>query len=144
MKSEYKNIERFFDVVSRSLFRSTSKLGYKRTLESIERLAQEVLKRDTNEIAETMLYMGEGSEATLDAVIAGAYWFLADYHGGQNSLEYRVLSTLGEIYNPGMTSGPEPESSEKDVYEMLERLYNEAHSIGYEYILRILLFSLDG
>lgn len=113
---KYKNINRFFVVVSRALFRTTSKLGYQRTLEAIERLAQVV--HDTN-TEEDVWYMGENSDATLADVICGAYWFLMDYHGGQNSLEYRVYCRLGEIFKPGMTSGPEEESSEEYVYEML-------------------------
>lgn len=132
MKPEYKNIKRFFDVVIRALFRSTSKLSYQRTLEGIEKLAFQVHNTDTDE---TVWYISETSDATLDAVIVGAYWFLTDYHGGQNSLEYRVFSRLGEIFEPGMTSGPEPESSEKDVYKMLERLYNEDHGMSAEDII---------
>ncbi len=34
--------------------------------------------------------------------------------------EYRASCKLGEIFKPGCTSGPEDESSEKDVYKMLE------------------------
>lgn len=116
---KYKNIYRFFRVVSTALFRMDSTLSYQRTLEAIERLAQEVIDTDTSDDECTVWYMGESSDATLDAVIVGAYWFLVDYHGGQDSLEYRVSCKLGEIFKPGMTSGPEPESSEKDVYEML-------------------------
>ncbi len=125
-----KNIQRYFDVVCRALFRNTSKLGYQRTLECIEKLAIEIMATQSSEHEESLWYMGECSEATLDSVIVGAYWFLVDYHGGQNSLEYRVSCRLGEIFKPGCESGPEPETSEKDVYEMLERLYNEAH--GHE------------
>lgn len=126
---KYKNIKRYFNVVKRALFRSTSKLSYQRTLQAIERLAEVVHNTETDE---DVWYMGESSEATLDAVIVGAYWFLADYYGGQNSLEYRVYCRLGEIFRPGCASSPEPESSEKDVYEMLERLYNEVHGKCYK------------
>jgi hypothetical protein len=47
------------------------------------------------------------------------YWYCADYHGGQNSPEYSVLSTLG--YRPGaMERGIEEEDYEqKDVYDRL-------------------------
>lgn len=116
---KYKNIYRFFRVVSAALFRMDSTLSYQRTLEAIQRLAQEVIDTDTSDDECTVWYMGESSDATLDAVIVGAYWFLSAYHDGQDSLEYRVFCKLGEIFKPGMTSGPEPESSEKDVYEML-------------------------
>ena len=53
-------------------------------------------------------------------MIVGAYWFMADYHGGQSSKEYEALSVLGRVYKPGCSSGPENESTEQDVYEALE------------------------
>lgn len=117
IKPEYKNINRFFRVVSKSLFRIDGTLSYQRTLEAIQRLCQEIQKVDTDE---DVWYIGEFSDTTLDSLIVGAFWFMTDYHGGQNSIEYITYSALGDIFKPGMTSGPEPESSEKDVYEMLE------------------------
>ena len=129
IKPKYKNINRFFRVVDRNLFRTDGKLGYKRTLEAIERLCDEVLKTDTDE---DVWYIGEFGSCTLDSVIVGAFWFMTDYHGGQDSLEYRVYSRLGDIFKPGCSSGPEDESSEKDVYEMLERLHEELYGARNE------------
>jgi hypothetical protein len=117
MKREYRNIERLFNVANRALFRLDSTLSYQRTLEAIERLSQEVLDTETDE---DVWYIGEFGDCTLDSLIVGAYWFLTDYHAGMHSLEYRVLSRLGEVFNPGMTSGPEPETSEVEVYKALE------------------------
>jgi hypothetical protein len=116
--ADYKNIKRLFNVVVKSLFRIDGTLSYTRTLEAIERLCAEILNTETDE---TVWYIGESGDATLDSVIVGAFWFMTDYHGGQDSLEYRVYSRLGEIFKPGMTSGPEPESSELDVYEQLKQ-----------------------
>lgn len=116
--ADYKNIERLFNVVVKSLFQIDGTLSYTRTLEAIERLCAEILKTETDE---TVWYIGESGAATLDSVIVGSFWFMTDYHGGQDSLEYRVYSRLGEIFKPGMTSGPEPESSESDVYEQLKQ-----------------------
>lgn len=113
---EYKNINRFYQVVYKSLFHVDGTLSYKRTLEAIERLCQVILDTETEE---TVWYIGEFNEATLDGIIVGAYWFLTDYHAGQESLEYRVLSRLGEIFNPGM-SCLEDDSSEQAVYQALE------------------------
>lgn len=132
MKSKYKNINRFFVVVNRALFRKDSKLSYQRTLEALERLAQEIINTETDE---TVWYIGEYSDASLDSIIVGAYWFLVDYHSGQNSLEYRVSCRLNEIFKPGMTTGPESESSEQDVYNMFERFFNEAHGMNPEEII---------
>lgn len=117
--AQYKNIKRLFRVVSKALFRIDSTLSYERTLEAIEKLAIVVHNTETEE---DVWYIGESTEATLDSLIIGAYWFCADYHGGQSSIEYRLLSRLSDIYNPGFSNGPEAESSEKDVYEALERL----------------------
>ena len=113
----YRNIKRLYDVVDRALFRADSKLSYARTLEALERLAIEVHATETDC---DVWSIGEFGNATLDSLIVGAYWFLGDYHGGQGSAEYRVLSGLGSIYSPGMTEGPEEDSSEKYVYEALE------------------------
>jgi hypothetical protein len=115
---KYRNIERLFDVVDRALFRRDSTLSYQRTLEAIRRLTQEVLHTETDE---SVWWIGESGECTLDTLIAGSFWFLSDYHAGQFSLEYSVLCQLGDVFKPGMTSGPEPGSSEVAVYEMLER-----------------------
>lgn len=122
MKKEYKNINRFFRIVSRALFRTDSSLSYSRTLEAINRLAEVVHSTETEE---DVWYIGADEGASLDSVFAGAYWFCADYHGGQNSTEYKLLSRLGKIYKSGCENEPEEESPEKDVYEALERMHNE-------------------
>lgn len=94
---------------------SDSNISYTQILESIEELATEIINTDTDE---DVWYIE--NDITLDSLIVGSYWFLADYHGGQDSLEYRVLSALGNIYKPGMSDGPEPDSSEELVYNTLE------------------------
>ena len=44
------------------------------------------------------------------SIAQGLYWYCADYHAGQNSPEYAVLSTLG--YRPGACErGPDPDDS---------------------------------
>lgn len=62
-------------------------------------------------------------------VVIGTYWFCSEYHGGQWSDEYRLLSQTGRIFQPGMMDGPEPESSEEMVYKDLERLFREKHGM---------------
>jgi hypothetical protein len=47
------------------------------------------------------------------------YWFAADWHGGQWSNLYSVLSTSG--FRPGRaSSGPESETVASDIYSFLE------------------------
>lgn len=116
-EDQYPKINLLLQEVNKALFRSDGKLSYTETLEAIEKLAQEVVDTDTDE---NVWSLGETGPASLDSVIVGAYWFLTDYHGGQDSLEYKVLSRLGEIYSPGMEDGPMEDSSEQDVYEALE------------------------
>lgn len=66
-------------------------------------------------------HIGESYEFDLSALIVGAYWHYTEWHGGQSSLEYRTLSALGQIFKPGMTTGPE-EGGELYAYEALEDL----------------------
>jgi len=51
------------------------------------------------------------------------YHFCADYHGGQWSELYSVLSELGEIYSPGMGDmGPEEGTAAWEIYAELEAM----------------------
>ena len=116
MKPQYRTINRYFKVISKSLFRIDGKLSYARTLEAIIKLAKEVHATETDT---DVWSIGEFTECTLDSLIIGAYWFMADYHSGQNSPEYLALSVLGQVFKPGCSSGPEDESSEQEVYDQL-------------------------
>lgn len=71
----------------------------------------------------TWLDIGEFGDFTLADLVVGGYWFYTDYHGGQASPEYRALSSLGGVYSPGMTHGPDT-PGEVAAYEMLEDLCN--------------------
>lgn len=58
------------------------------------------------------------SEDYFDAA-QGLYWYCADWHGGQSSNLYSILSTLG--YKPAMGEcGPEEGSVAEDIYRELE------------------------
>lgn len=56
-----------------------------------------------------------------DFDVEGAiYWFACHWHGGQESDLYSVLST--SEFSPGpCCNGPEDESMEQDLYDLLER-----------------------
>ena len=57
---------------------------------------------------------------TIFSAACGLYWYANDWHGGQSSELYSILSARLE-YRPGMgESGPEPESTDADVYAALE------------------------
>jgi hypothetical protein len=58
------------------------------------------------------------SEEYFDAA-QGLYWYCSDYHSGQWSEEYSILSTLG--YKPASSEcGPDPDSTAADIYAALE------------------------
>lgn len=116
IKPKYKNINRFFKVIDRSLFRIDTKLSYERTLIAIEKLCQEISNVDTDE---DVWCIGEFDSASLDNLLVGTYWFLTSYIS-ENSIEDRVRSCIGEIFFPNMSCGPEPGSSEEYVYEVWE------------------------
>jgi hypothetical protein len=113
---KYKNIERFFNVVDRSLFTINTNLSYERTLEAIERLCQEIIKADTSD-DESVWWIGEFKNCSLDNLIVGAYWYCADYNDEDHPLECRVYDILGDIYYPNMSHGPE--DCELDAYNAL-------------------------
>lgn len=111
-----KQFERLHAIICRSLFNSDSSMTFERTLIAIEKLGMLIEDTDTDE---SVGYIGETAGPSLADVITGAYWFAADYHGGQASAIYTVLSVLSGIFNPGYTNGPSPGSSERDVYNAL-------------------------
>ena len=69
--------------------------------------------------------IGEHTEAPLGDLIVGAFWTLTEWHAGQSSPEYAALSALGNVFSPGCGCGPEPESGEATVYEMLSAWFKE-------------------
>ena len=71
---------------------------------------------------EDWLYINEFGHATPDNIIIGAHWHGAEWHGGQHCPVYRMISATGTVFSPGCASGPEPESSEKMVYDALEEM----------------------
>jgi len=62
--------------------------------------------------------LGEFSDASLGDLVVGAYWSCSEWHGGQNSDTYAALSSLGEVFSPGMTGVPMPDESEFAAYEL--------------------------
>ena len=76
---------------------------------------------------ETDWSMGEGNEATLDSLVIGAYWILTEWHSGQTSITYAALSTLGSIFNPGMSSAPTEDDSEYPAYDLLGRHFESGN-----------------
>lgn len=114
----YQRIVRIHGIIERSLFTIDPPLGYKKTMKAIEILAKLVHEFEGEN--DRLWYIGESGSCTVDSLIVGAYWFFSEYYNGMWSDEYRTQCTLGTVFKPGMTSGPEPDSSEADVYAALE------------------------
>jgi len=60
----------------------------------------------------------DDEKCDLFTIARGLYWYCSDYHGGQGSNEYSVLSTLD--YNPGpLENGASDEDGSDYVYDQL-------------------------
>ena len=64
---------------------------------------------------------GEFTEAPLSELIVGAYWALVEWHGGQWSPEYAALCALGQVFKPGYSSKPDPDSPEWPSYVLISQ-----------------------
>ena len=107
------------------------KQDYPMVVQLIRLLAYNIRQNETETVG--TWYIGEDDTATdfnfLDLLI-GSYWFFADYHGGQASIEYQALSQLSLIFKPGPISGgygshhtgPDSEG-EAHAYEWLKDLH---------------------
>ena len=117
-----RNIQRLHNVIVSTVFTYNGNLSYDRVTDAIILLCDVISNTDTDEF---VWYIGESGECVLMDLVVGAYWHYAEYHSGQNSKGYRALSALGGIYSPNMEAGPEPESCEVDMCNLMERLHNE-------------------
>lgn len=88
--------------------------------ETIEKLVSEIKGSE-----EDWYSWGEFGECSAPDFIIGAYWALAEYHGGQWSDEYAAMCSLGTIFSPGMASGPEPDSGEQYAYDAVCEYFNK-------------------
>jgi len=103
-----------YENIKRAMF---TERDYERTTRLIILLAAQLTEHETADV----WWIGEDDEFDLASLVVGAYWHYTEWHGGQRSLEYRALSALGQIFSPGMTTGPE-EGGELYAYGMLADL----------------------
>lgn len=97
-----------------------SGLDYKATLLNIKKLAELVdsLPDDYNNWYD----IGETGLATVADMLIGTYWHLTEWHSGQWSDSYETLCVIGNVYKPGYCSGVEPDTSEHEIYQILNCL----------------------
>lgn len=109
------------DMVENSLFMISATVSdYNGTIELLQRLAELADEWESEDDDNSDLWaVGEYGHASLDNLMIGVYWFCTEYHSGQNSAEYALLSAVGSFFSPGMSSGPEDETSEKDVFNAM-------------------------
>ena len=103
----------FNKVMSSGLFRTD---GDPFELQMLMNLAHAILENETDE---STWSMGEFLECSLSDLIPGAYWALTECHAGQNSESYATMCALGQVFRPGASSGPEPDTGEQVAYEQL-------------------------
>lgn len=111
-----------FENIQQSLFRINPPLDYSEIMQSLMKLCELI-----NQTEETDWHIGECSDCCLDDLIIGAYWHFSEWHEGQNSISYQVLSSLGSIYSPNMST-LEDDTAEKEVFNMFEQLAEEVKS----------------
>lgn len=120
-------IERLYRVIDFNLSRVDGSFSnnYRRMVEAVASLANLIMASKTDEST----WWIEGNYSLGDFIV-GAYWHFTEYHEGQNSLTYRALCFLDEIFSPGCSSGPEKDSGEFDVYDLLNNLADYEASIN--------------
>ena len=117
------SIERLRKLLERNIMQTNFTLNYHRVIDAMALLGSAINSYDGED--EDWIYLGEFG-TSLDSIIVGGYWHLTGWHGGQASDSYAALCSLGRAFSPGMSSGPEEDSQENDVYEMLEVMAQEA------------------
>ena len=117
------HIDALRKVVTHNISRLNATMDYDRVTDSIIVLANTIANSETDE---NTWYLGECDEFTLDSLLVGAYWHYTEWHGraqtsGQSSKGYVALSTLCQVFDPGMSS-LDDESGEKYVYDLLAEM----------------------
>lgn len=72
--------------------------------------------------AEDWCYIGDDAWCGLADMFVGAFWHYTEWHSGQASESYAAYCALSRIVSPGMTTGPEPETSEQHCYDALQEM----------------------
>lgn len=143
MKYKAISLSRYSDKIEYDTINTDIELAFNRIMESsifrmngeeidlCEALIELCNAIDEND-GETHWNLGECLDCDLASLLVGAYWSLAEWHGGQASDEYATLCAIGDIYAPNYASGPEDGSDEETAYELVngyfEKKYNGKYS----------------
>lgn len=121
--STLSSICRLLDVLEKNVTQINGTLDYNRIVRALELLGNAV--HNYNGDNDDLWYLNDCGYG-VGAFIVGGYWHFTEWHSGQWSDSYRAMCALGTVYSPGCECGPEPESCEEHIYEMLENLAEEA------------------
>ncbi len=129
MNNHIPKIRKLHSVIESNLFHRNPepRLSYSRLTHAIDLLSRIV--HDYPGESDCIWAIGEFSGCSVDSLIVGAYWHFTEWHSGQSSDGYRALSNLGDVFSPGMTSGPEPDTTENDVYLALDAIARKSHGM---------------
>lgn len=111
----------FDEIMSSDMFRTDGK-----PIDLPEKLI-ELAKAVAVDQSEDKWSLGECLECDLASFIIGAYWSLVEWHGGQSSIEYVAMCSLGAIYKPNMANGPEEDTSEQTAYEQCNEWFTKKY-----------------
>lgn len=128
-KPTIETITKQFEIATSSLFYTDGKLDFDETIDALISLANMVNDIELDDNGE-LWAIGEHEMASLDCLLIGVHWFATEYHGGQSSPVYALLSATGSFYSPGFVSGPDPENGEKDAYDAMVDMYNSNFKTG--------------
>lgn len=124
------NIEKLYEQIEKSIFTIEPVFNYSELALKFVELSQAIKNFDGK--TEEWIYLGEGNFCSLDDMIIGAYWHFTNWHAGQSSDSYLALSSLGEVFDPGMSMPPsdEPEDGEEnecsaDCYRLMNKMAEE-------------------
>ena len=105
-----------FQPITDAVFTTKGGMTYADVTRAIIDLCALIQSEETDECTWSI---GEYGHCDLGAFIVGAYWHYTEWHAGQASESYAALCALGGIFSPGMSHGPEPETAERDTYQLL-------------------------
>ncbi|MHC5061910.1 MAG: hypothetical protein ACYTFK_12600 [Planctomycetota bacterium] len=103
----------FAEIMQSNLFRLDGKEI------NLQEALQNLCECIDNDPMETNWELGESMDCSLDSLIVGAYWALAECHEGQYSDSYATLCALGTIFSPGMSCAPEDDDNGKTAYDLI-------------------------
>jgi hypothetical protein len=113
--------------IESTLFTIHPKFDYNRLTDAIDLLARIV--HDYPGDGDDIWSIGESGYCDIGSMIVGAFWHYTEWHAGQWSPSYKALCALGTVFDPRMSNGPEPGSSEYDCFKALDTMARKANGM---------------